>query len=268
MTESPVVRLLRMALNLPERVRITAVEDRPEGAIWAVEIGSETCRGFYDRRQTVANPSRWLEFQLDDPDGVTVLVAPRGQKLRLHRDVLVRLVAGLVAASAQMVIHWVAVHAFKDHAKDEHRPPLGWDVLVVGTTFNMETIRDRLIRFKISADPDGAHPQLTPDPQHLEPKRLLVNLMETKRVPEGFRDTRFNLPRMPDDEHTVAVFLPPLTYDPSLAPAGTQRALSARSSLGHDYVVVVPAVGPPLASERRLCADHPCANAPLPTPST
>lgn len=268
MPESSAVRLLRMALNLPERVRITAVEDRPEGPIWAVEIGGETCRNFYDRRQTIANPSQWLEFQLDGPDDVTVLIAPRGQKLHLHRDVLVRLVAGLVAASAQVVIHWVAVHAFMDHAKDEHRPPLAWDVLVVGTTFNMETIHDRLIRFKISADPDGAHPQLTPDPQQLEPKRLLVNHMDIEGGPEGFRDTRFNLPRTPEDEHMVAMFLPPLAYDPSLAPAGAQRALPARSSLGHDYVVVVPAVGPPLASERLLCADHHCASAPLPTLST
>lgn len=257
-----------MALKLHERVRITAVEDRPEGPIWAVEIGGETCQSFDDHRRTVPNPSQWLELQFDDPDATTVLVAPRGQGLRLHRDILVLLVAGLVTASVQMTIHWVAIHAFKDHAQDEHHPPLGWDVLVVGTTFNMETIHDRLIRFKISADPDGAHPQLTPDLQQLESKRLLMNLMETKRVPEGFRDTRFNLPRTPEDEHTVAMFLPPLAYHPSLAPAGTQRALPARSSLGHDYVVVVPAVGPPLASERLLCADHPCASAPLSTPST
>lgn len=248
MTTDSLLANVRNALGIADTRALVRVGGDDEWPILALEIGPETYRDARDGHVR-RNASRWLEFQFDQQDDL--VVAPRGQRLRMPHEAFFRIAEGILAASKHICIQWVVVHGERNEVQ-AGGPPLGWEALVVGVEDTPDTIRDRAISFGVYADKECRDPKLIPAPAGFQVCRAFVARHGMAATPAGFHEAW--LLRTDANAHQgTTIDLPPLDYRDYGLIGDAWASLPARSSQGHDYLVAVPAEYPPLATISPLC---------------
>lgn len=247
---------LRASLGIPEGIALIEIPGA-EGPILAVNIGPETTeRG--------VNPAAWLEFALE---GDGMLLAPRGQRMRLPLPVLAHLIKGIFAAGLVMTVGWIAVHGARDTTVPAGRPAeSAWDAVIIGWQHvPIEPLESAAsVCFTINVPNAGppAYQELTLNgglstgSVTFDGEAEAPESVENRYGYGSSRPASFWLGGL-----TMRPFrLPPQAYVPEqLDPRGGARSKPAtHHPLPHGYATVVPALSPPLEPRSAMCPRADC----------
>lgn len=246
---------IRSLLSLhPDRALGTI--DGPDGQpILTLEIGPKA-----HARASGPNPSRWLEFRLEEGD--QVLLSPRGQRLRMPIAAFSLFVTRVLDVSKLFTIERIGVHFATNETGRDDLLATGWTVIVLGfevltgqpnaskirpyvCTFEIQTSKDKLLR--LFPDWDRQYTVL------LEPYSMQVH--PSRR---GWYDQHAaTLHGHGSEQPWEAYSLPPIGDTDTDAP----RGLPIISDMGHEFLVVVPAAQPPIAPGEPPCGGYRCGGA-------